>query len=167
MNLVQAFKMAFKSIAMKKTRSFLTMLGIIIGVASVVIMVSVMQGKAKKSMEMFDKLGDNKITVQAFNYYDMDNETGQLLFDYCLSLGDLVVGITPEVEVNETATIQYGSKTVKTNLPINASNEYSAGAGGAYTILAPGNHGPYSRPGFTHLAGLSSPPWSYGLSTFP
>ena len=92
MNLWQAFKMAFKSIAMKKTRSFLTMLGIIIGVASVVIMVSVMQGKAKKSMEMFDKLGDNKITVQAFNYYDMDNETGQLLFDYCLSLGDLVVG---------------------------------------------------------------------------
>ena len=41
-----------RSIAMKKTRSFLTMLGIIIGVASVVIMVSVMQGKAKKSMEM-------------------------------------------------------------------------------------------------------------------
>ncbi len=33
--------------------------------------------------------------------------------------------------------------------------------------LPPGNHGPYSRPGFTHLAGLSSPPWSYGLSTFP
>ncbi len=115
MNLWQAFKMAFKSIAMKKTRSFLTMLGIIIGVASVVIMVSVMQGKAKKSMEMFDKLGDNKITVQAFNYYDMDNETGQLLFDYCLSLGDLIVGITPDLEINDTATIQYGSKTVKTN----------------------------------------------------
>ena len=27
--------------------------------------------------------------------------------------------------------------------------------GGAYTILAPWNHGPYSCPGFTHLAGLS------------
>ena len=45
MNLWQAFKMAFKSISMKKTRSFLTMLGIIIGVASVVIMVSVVQGQ--------------------------------------------------------------------------------------------------------------------------
>ena len=44
MNLMQAFKMAFKSIASKKMRSFLTMLGIIIGVASVVIMVSVVQG---------------------------------------------------------------------------------------------------------------------------
>ncbi|CRH50025.1 dUTP diphosphatase [Chlamydia trachomatis] len=60
-----------------------------------------------------------------------------------------------------------GGPACRLRLPINASNEYSAGAGGAYTILAPGNHGPYSRPGFTHLAGLSSPPWSYGLSTFP
>ncbi len=50
MNLVQAFKMAFKSIAMKKTRSFLTMLGIIIGVASVVIMVSVVSGQNKMNM---------------------------------------------------------------------------------------------------------------------
>ena len=47
MNLWQAFKMAFKSIAMKKGRSFLTMLGIIIGVASVVIMVSVVQGTTR------------------------------------------------------------------------------------------------------------------------
>ena len=31
MNLAQAFKMAFKSIASKKTRSFLTMLGVIFG----------------------------------------------------------------------------------------------------------------------------------------
>ena len=44
MNIWQAFTMALKSIAMKKTRSFLTMLGIIIGVASVVIMVSVVDG---------------------------------------------------------------------------------------------------------------------------
>ena len=54
MNLWQAFKMAFKSISCKKTRSFLTMLGIIIGVASVVIMVSVVQGQNQKSMEYFE-----------------------------------------------------------------------------------------------------------------
>ncbi len=57
MNLWQAFKMAFKSISMKKTRSFLTMLGIIIGVASVVIMVSVVQGQNRKTMEIFREDG--------------------------------------------------------------------------------------------------------------
>ena len=52
MNLMQAFKMAFKSIASKKMRSFLTMLGIIIGVASVVIMVSVVGAPVGSSAMM-------------------------------------------------------------------------------------------------------------------
>ena len=55
MNLTQAFKMAFKSIWMKKMRSALTMLGIIIGVASVVIMVSVVSGQNKRNMEYYEK----------------------------------------------------------------------------------------------------------------
>ena len=115
MNLWQAFKMAFKSISMKKTRSFLTMLGIIIGVASVVIMVSVVQGQNRQTMEMFEKLGANKITVQAYGYYDTNNETSQKLYDYCLTMSDLVEGITPDVEINETATVQYGAKTIRIN----------------------------------------------------
>ena len=115
MNLWQAFKMAFKSISMKKTRSFLTMLGIIICVASVVIMVSVVQGQNRQTMEMFEKLGDNKITVQAYGYYDTNNETSQKLYDYCLTMSDLVEGITPDVEINETATVQYGAKTIRIN----------------------------------------------------
>ena len=109
MNLWQAFKMAFKSIAMKKGRSFLTMLGIIIGVASVVIMVSVVQGQNKKNMEYFEKMGDNKITVQAYSWYDTNNETGQKLYDYCLSLSNLVDGITPDVELGDKITVQYGA----------------------------------------------------------
>ena len=41
MNLKQSFQMAFKSIRSNRVRSLLTMLGIIIGVAAVIIMVSV------------------------------------------------------------------------------------------------------------------------------
>ena len=115
MNLWQAFKMAFKSISMKKTRSFLTMLGIIIGVASVVIMVSVVQGQNKKNMEYFEKMGDNKITVQAYSYYDNNNETSQKLYDYCLSMSDLVLGITPDAEIGNKMTVQYGAKTLSVN----------------------------------------------------
>ena len=115
MNLWQAFKMAFKSISMKKTRSFLTMLGIIIGVASVVIMVSVVQGQNKKNMEYFEKMGDNKITVQAYSYYDNNNETSQKLYDYCLSMSDLVLGITPDAEIGNKMTVQYGAKTLSIN----------------------------------------------------
>ena len=48
MSFRQAFKMAVKSITGKKMRSFLTMLGIIIGVAAVVIMVSIIQGRSEE-----------------------------------------------------------------------------------------------------------------------
>ncbi|NLT14943.1 MAG: ABC transporter permease, partial [Clostridiales bacterium] len=51
MNVRQGFKMAAKSIFSNKVRSFLTMLGIIIGVAAVVIMVSVVQGQNQKIKE--------------------------------------------------------------------------------------------------------------------
>ena len=78
-------------------------------------MVSVVQGQNRQTMEMFEKLGDNKITVQAYGYYDTNNETSQKLYDYCLTMSDLVEGITPDVEINETATVQYGAKTIRIN----------------------------------------------------
>ena len=115
MKLWQAFKMAFKSISMKKMRSFLTMLGIIIGVASVVIMVSVVQGQNRKNMEYFEKMGDNKINLYAYSYYDTNNETSQKLYDYCLSMSNLVLGITPNVELGQKMTVIYGAKTLMVN----------------------------------------------------
>ena len=125
MNLWQAFKMAFKSISCKKTRSFLTMLGIIIGVASVVIMVSVVQGQNKKSMEYFEKMGDNKITAYAYSFMDTNNETSQKLYDFCLTLDDLVLGITPDAEIGQELTIRYGAKTISVNDWDNTNYEYN------------------------------------------
>ena len=115
MKLWQAFKMAFKSISMKKMRSFLTMLGIIIGVASVVIMVSVVQGQNRKNMEYFEKMGDNKINLYAYSYTDTNNEISQKLYDYCLSMSDSVLGITPNVELGQKMTVIYGAKTLMVN----------------------------------------------------
>ena len=115
MNLAQAFKMAFKSIASKQTRSFLTMLGIIIGVASVVIMVSVVQGQNRKNMEYFEKMGDNKIQVYAYQYYNTSGDISELLYEYCLGMQDLVLGITPNIESYQTMTIKYGAKTFSTD----------------------------------------------------
>ena len=111
MNLLQAFKMAFKSISMKKARSFLTMLGIIIGVASVVIMVSVIMGQNKKQMEYWEKQGDNKIEVQAYKW-DMD--VSDDLYNYCLGLTDLVDGVTPNIQIWNEMVIRYGTNSMST-----------------------------------------------------
>ena len=65
MNIRQAVKMAFKSILGNKGRSFLTMLGIIIGIASVMTTVSTVNGMNQESMEQFEAMGTNKVTVSA------------------------------------------------------------------------------------------------------
>ena len=63
MGFTQAFKLALKSLAGSKLRAFLTMLGIIIGVGSVIILVSLMQGMAGEVTSMFEDMGTNMLTV--------------------------------------------------------------------------------------------------------
>lgn len=61
--IVQAVKMAWKSIASNKMRSFLTMLGIIIGVMSLVVLVSLVSGTTKSVTDQISSIGSNLLTV--------------------------------------------------------------------------------------------------------
>ncbi len=54
--MLQSFKLALKSIRSNKMRSFLTMLGIIIGVASVIILVSLVNAYMSYMTESFASL---------------------------------------------------------------------------------------------------------------
>ena len=59
----QSVKMAWKSIASNKMRSFLTMLGIIIGVVSLVVLVSLVSGATTSVTDEINSLGSNLLTV--------------------------------------------------------------------------------------------------------
>jgi len=63
MSVVEAFRVALQGLVANKLRSFLTMLGIIIGVGSVIVMVGLGQGVAKASQDAIAKLGTNVVTV--------------------------------------------------------------------------------------------------------
>ena len=60
---MQALKMALKSIGSNKLRAFLTMLGIIIGVMSLVILVSLVNGATGSVTDTISSLGSNLLTV--------------------------------------------------------------------------------------------------------
>ena len=60
---MQSVQMAFKSILSSKMRSFLTMLGIIIGVLAIVVLVSIAQGTSASVTSQIEKLGTNLLTV--------------------------------------------------------------------------------------------------------
>ena len=65
--MLQSFKLALKSIWGNKMRSFLTMLGIIIGVAAVIILVSLVNGYMGTIVENFASMGVNQINVNVTN----------------------------------------------------------------------------------------------------
>lgn len=56
-------KLAIKSLFRNKTRSLLTMLGIIIGVSAVILLVSIGQGLQNYLLSTFESLGSNLITI--------------------------------------------------------------------------------------------------------
>lgn len=63
MNIIESFKMATSTLVANKMRSSLTMLGIIIGNASVIAMVGIGEGAKNLASEQFESLGPNVIFV--------------------------------------------------------------------------------------------------------
>lgn len=63
MNGTNLFKIAIKALGNNKLRAFLTMLGIIIGVASVIAMLAIGQGSKKSIQEQIAKMGSNMIMI--------------------------------------------------------------------------------------------------------
>ena len=59
----QSFKMAVKAIAGNKMRSFLTILGVVIGVVAIVVLVSIGQGANSSVVESIEGMGTNLITA--------------------------------------------------------------------------------------------------------
>ena len=97
--------MALDSIREKKGRSFLTMLGIIIGVTAVLVLVALVSGYNADITAYYEKLGVNKVTVN-FTWYDSTRapDVNTLLYDYGNNdLGDLVEGVSPSLSTTMTA----------------------------------------------------------------
>ena len=88
MNGTNLFKIALRALANNKLRAFLTMLGIIIGVASVITMLAIGQGSKKSIQQQISEMGSNMIMIHPGSRYawrcparslcDADLETSRL-----------------------------------------------------------------------------------------
>lgn len=97
----QSVKMAMDSILSNKMRSFLTMLGMIIGVMSLVVLVSIVNGATKSVTDSIANIGTNLLSVTI-----MDDK------DAPLSIDD-VDALTDYDSVKNTASFSTGNATAK------------------------------------------------------
>lgn len=106
MKITQAIKMAFAAIVSNKMRSFLTMLGIIIGVLSVTLLVSIVQGATDSVSAQLEALGGNKLIVNITSpkpvYITLEDLEG-------LQDRDGIALIAPMISGADTATAEGNS----------------------------------------------------------
>ncbi len=113
MKILQAFVLALKSLSTSKMRSFLTMLGIIIGVASVIVLVSLVNGMSQDMVSTFESMGTNLISVtirgRGGNRTVSADDMQQLVEDNPEFIG----GVSPSVTVS--GTVKFEGENISTN----------------------------------------------------
>jgi putative ABC transport system permease protein len=106
-----------------KFRSFLTMLGIIFGTASVIAMVSIGEGAKKQAIAKYQDLGVSNVIVREKDMTDIELESVRVKFSQGLSLKDAdvikqivpgVVDVAPQAEVKLDA--KYADKSSKASV---------------------------------------------------
>lgn len=92
MKLSRILRVAWEGLMLNKIRSFLTTLGVIIGVASVIVMLAVSAGAEAAIAEQINALGANLLIVSPMRGVPGASRT--LLYEDALAIGEQVVGIS-------------------------------------------------------------------------
>jgi putative ABC transport system permease protein len=120
MQIEESIRIAIYGLRDHKFRSFLTMLGIIFGTASVIAMISIGEGAKKQAMAKYQDLGVSNIIIRDKDLTDADLEVVRTKFSQGLSLDDAkairdivpgVQGVAPQSETKLDA--MYGDKSSK------------------------------------------------------
>ncbi len=119
--MLQSFKLAIKSIWGNKMRSFLTMLGIIIGVAAVIILVSLVNGYMGSVVENFASMGVNQINVNVTNLASRSLDVDQM-YEFYEDNTDLFGELSPNVTLS--TTIKHGDESLTTTSVAGRSEQY-------------------------------------------
>jgi len=117
-----AFKMAIKSILSNKLRSFLTMLGVIIGIWAVIAVVGLAQGSTKSITDRLQRLGTNLIQINITGRNSNRNVTYEELQQFAEQHAEDIEAIAPTV--SSSVTLKYGTNTHDTTL-IGTTADYS------------------------------------------
>ena len=114
--LFESSRSALMSIFAHRLRSFLTTLGIIIGVASVIAVVSVTQGMSAFIGDTFASLGTNSLTIQSYTPFEdqMKGIRARLTpedLELIEQRAEGIASITPILYANRSSQVKYGSQT--------------------------------------------------------
>ncbi|MCL2321551.1 MAG: ABC transporter permease [Oscillospiraceae bacterium] len=116
--LLESIRMSWENIINNKLRSFLTMLGIVIGVASIIALITLMQGARQSISDQVSALGVNKIMVTATGTF-LKQGLNDDDINKIASLNN-ISGVSPTISAR--TNIAYKDR-IRRNVPIQGKNE--------------------------------------------
>lgn len=144
MNIVNLFKIALRALNGNKFRGFLTMLGIIIGVAAVITMLAIGQGSKKSIQDQISTMGSNMINVRPgtgqFGGVRQSGSSMQTLkledYEAIENQAEYIIAATPEV--SSSGQVIFGANNAPTTVyGVNPSyldiRKYSVSEGSIFT----------------------------------
>ena len=125
MSIIMSFKMAFSSVLASKVRSFLTMLGIIIGVSAVIILVSMVTAATKDMRTQLEGMGTNLVSVNIWRggWGNTRSITVADVNQFCEENAEIIAYHSPAIESG--VNVKYGSTTLSAEL-YGVSEDYAA-----------------------------------------
>ncbi len=122
MNVMESFKMAVSNIRTSKMRSFLTMLGIIIGVAAVIVIVGLGNGMEIYMTEQFESMGTNTLSVSIYGRGTGRTVSDEDMYDIVERNSDALELLSPTVTMQSPAKI--GTETITSTSITGVSEDY-------------------------------------------
>lgn len=120
--ILETFRQALQNVWSNKLRTFLTMLGIIIGVMAVIVIVGLGNGMMEKMKESFAELGTNTITVSVWSQGARSVSVDEM-YKIVDKHPDLLENTSPQVDFN--GTVRVGTKDYRQTNVMGVNEEYS------------------------------------------
>ena len=117
MRINELLRIAWEALFKNKVRSFLTMLGIVIGVAAVIVMISISAGTEASIRDRITSLGSNLLYVRENfaqgGFRIMGRNNNGLVYDDAWAIADQITGVAGVVvEMDTSETVKAGSVTL-------------------------------------------------------
>lgn len=118
----QSFQMAIKNILSSKVRAILTMLGIIIGVAAVIVIVGLGNGMEIYMTDAFKSMGTNILNVTIMGRGSSRSVSDEDMYELAQQNKELFDGISPSVTLN--GTVKIASESLEKTSVTGVSEDY-------------------------------------------
>ena len=122
MSIRETFTLSLKNIWGSRTRTFLTMLGIIIGVTAVIVIVGLGNGMRNYMADSFSALGTNTLTVQVIGRGSSRSISVEEMYTVAEEHPALLEAVSPTVSLG--GTVKAGTETLDSTSVTGVSEEY-------------------------------------------